>query len=59
MATMTWKQLKEFVDRELAELEASEDVLIWYIDISFPSVERADKQVSVSIDVADGLAISC
>jgi hypothetical protein len=33
---MTWKELKEAIDKQLKERGISEDTEIWYIDISFP-----------------------
>lgn len=37
MATMTWKEFKEEVDRQLREMGVTEDVPVVYIDVRFPS----------------------
>lgn len=33
----TWKEFKDAIDELLTENSISEDVPIWYIDISYPS----------------------
>ena len=33
--TLTWKQFKDMVDNKLKDIEVSENINIWYIDISF------------------------
>ena len=36
MAALTWNAFKESIDNQLKEAGQSEDIAIWYIDISFP-----------------------
>ena len=54
MAQMTWKQFKEQVDKRMEEQGISEDVEIWYIDISAP---EQDEDLNVTLDPSSGLAI--
>lgn len=37
--SMTWKEFKEYVDRELYEAGKDGSIPIWYIDISYPGKE--------------------
>lgn len=56
---MTWAQFKAWVDAQLAEHGAGENVPIWYIDISFPSADDIEKErIGLAIDEISGLAIS-
>lgn len=32
----TWKEFKELVEKQMKEKGISEDVILWYIDITFP-----------------------
>jgi hypothetical protein len=52
---MTWKKLKELIDKQLAELGADENVDIWFIDISFPDEHTTPE---IRIDKDHGLAVS-
>jgi hypothetical protein len=40
---MTWAQFKEAVDKELEKMGMSQDVKIWYIDISFPESDDFER----------------
>jgi len=50
---MTWKELKELVEAELART-GKDDSEIWFVDISFPDKNR----VCVSVDKELGIEIS-
>jgi len=39
MASMTWKEFKEFVE---SKIEDADNKIIWYIDISYPSKDFTD-----------------
>jgi hypothetical protein len=54
---VTWREFKEWVDRQLAEKGISEDTPIWFIDLSFPDVERIDIESSAFVQEGSGLAI--
>jgi hypothetical protein len=51
--TLTWRQFKDAVDAELAEIGVPEDIEIWYIDFHGeskpPSVRFADDCMGISI----------
>lgn len=58
MTRMTWQQFKAWVDAQLAEQGISEDVTIWYIDISFPEVEEdGSHDLVFSTDDTHGIAV--
>ena len=56
---MTWTEFKAKVDELLKKKGISEKTKIWYIDVSFPSVEDFEKEhVGVFKDEHCGIAIS-
>lgn len=40
--SMTWKEFKEAVDKQLKEKGISEDAEIWWIDVTCPDVLNND-----------------
>lgn len=48
---LTWRQFKELVDTQLKEMRQSEDIKIWYIDISFPDKDT----ITIKVDEDLGL----
>lgn len=46
---MTWKDFKAAVDAKLLELDKTEDVEIWYIDVCYPTMDEIGK-LSVNED---------
>jgi len=57
MSAMTWKEFKQEVDRQLADAGQSEDVPIWYIDISWPDMGHESTAPTAVVDEKMGLAI--
>ena len=58
MTSMTWKEFKDAVDKELKENGIDENTEIWYIDISFPNKDDFEKgRLGVVLDDACGIAI--
>ena len=51
--SMTWKEFKEEVDRQLKEKGVSENEEIFYIDISTPD----KKQLSAGLNESSGIVI--
>jgi Tfp pilus assembly pilus retraction ATPase PilT len=55
---MTWKQFKEYVDKELKEKGIEENTELWYIDISFLGDDDIEKErINVFTDKDCGVAI--
>jgi hypothetical protein len=57
---MTWKQLKEGIDRKLVEEGISEDTPVWYFDFSGPDNVEGEGMdgVVVWVDRDMGLVVS-
>lgn len=52
---MTWRELKELIDKRLAELGADEDIKIEYFDFSYPDMSHESTVPSVFVDKERGL----
>jgi len=46
---MTWQEFKDYVDAQLAEHGADATIPIWFIDISYPSLDHESTTPSVGI----------
>ena len=55
--TMTWKELKEYIDEKLKSNGVSEDAQIEYIDIRYPDNSHPSTEVTVHMD--DGAIYVC
>ena len=56
MAALTWGKFKKLVDDQLKKAGKTDDIEIWYIDISFPCDDHG--MCIPEIDIDDDLGLN-
>jgi hypothetical protein len=57
MAALTWGKFKTLVDGQLEKAGETDDIEIWYIDISFPCDDHESCIPEIGVDDDLGLGI--